>query len=77
MVYNEKSRGHVGTLGVYEYFTYHASGDLYRAPRYNPVVNFYRVGARWQCPAHMKDDWWASLRKEEAALVEFNESVGE
>lgn len=75
---DEESEGHVGTLGVYEYFTHHESGgDLYRAPLYNPVVNGYRQGARWQCPAHMADEWWADRLEQEAKLAEFFEGGGQ
>lgn len=40
----EKSKGHIGFAGVFEYF-WAANGDLYRAPKNNPVFpDGYRCG---------------------------------
>jgi hypothetical protein len=53
---NERSTGHIATLGRYEYFEF--NGQLYRALNSNPLdTRGIRQGARWQCPMSMAGDY--------------------
>ena len=50
------SKGSLGIIGNYEYFTFENS-EVYRAPAGNYIgQNGYRMGGRWQAPAHMVDE---------------------
>jgi hypothetical protein len=43
------TRGLLGTVGDYEYFTFRAGGDIYRAGVFNPLdVDGFRMGARFE-----------------------------
>jgi hypothetical protein len=48
----QPSQGHIVVLNGLEYFL--RNGELYRASVANYIANDgYRVGARWQAPAHL------------------------
>lgn len=50
---SEQSKGHVATIGQWEYFT-GPDGNLYRAGTYYPIgMDGYRQGARFECMGHM------------------------
>lgn len=51
------SHDSLGVIAGLEYFLF--SGELYRARMANPLdVNGYRMGARWQAPAHLADEFF-------------------
>jgi len=65
----EKSRGHIGFIGKWEYFVHQESGHLYRALRNNYVgINGYRVGARFESVGRHQEvfDYHKSLYDKEA-----------
>jgi len=48
------SKNSLGVIAGLEYFLF--NDELYRARVSNPLdVNGYRMGARWQAPAHLAD----------------------
>lgn len=55
-----ESEGHVAWVWDFEYII--IGGELYRAPASNPLdVRGIRLGARWQAPSHMADDYMAMI----------------
>jgi len=53
---NAKSTGHVMFFGNEEVFR-DAEGNLYRAPRNRPIEGGQRLGARWEAPPHMAQEF--------------------
>ena len=55
------SKGHIDNIGKYEYFI--REGNLYRALLSNPIVNGYRLGARWQTKGSLITEYMSMIRE--------------
>ena len=60
----EIGKGHREFIGPWDYFTTD-DGQLYRGPSSAPLdcITGYRMGARWEAPAHLADQFLALARE--------------